>query len=119
ALTTTSQVTRHSNLPSTTDKTTNRGSGTAPLICTGHPGSYPVTTPATRAPSTHTTQLPVQTNPAATPNQPTNQSNLIYIGIGVAAAVAIAALASFLLLRRKKEASPTAPTETPPSATTT
>ena len=113
------QVTAQSGLTCTLDKTSVRGSGTATLSCTGQPGSYTVTITATSGPSTHTTQVPVQINPAATPNQPTNQSNLIYIGIGVAAAVAIAALASFLLLRRKKEASPTAPTETPPSATTT
>jgi hypothetical protein len=112
------QVTTQSGLTCTLDKTSVRGSGTATLSCTGQPGSYTVTITATSGPSTHTTQVPVQINPAATPNQPTNQSNLIYIGIGVAAAVAIAALASFLLLRRKKEASPTAPTETPPSATT-
>src|SRR5438034_1199536 len=109
------QVTTQSGLTCTLDKTSVRGSGTATLSCTGQPGSYTVTITATSGPSTHTTQVPVQINPAATPNQPTNQSNLIYIGIGVAAAVAIAALASFLLLRRKKEASPTAPTETPPS----
>ncbi len=113
------QVTTQSGLTCTLDKTSVRGSGTATLSCTGQPGSYTVTITATSGPSTHTTQVPVQINPAATPNQPTNQSNLIYIGVGVAAAVAIAALASFLLLRRKKEASPTAPTETPPSATTT
>src|SRR5437667_1851348 len=112
-------VTTQSGLTCTLDKTSVRGSGTATLSCTGQPGSYTVTITATSGPSTHKTQVPVQVNPAATPNQPTNQSNLIYIGIGVAAAVAIAALASFLLLRRKKEASPTAPTETPPSATTT
>ena len=112
------QVTTQSGLTCTLDKTSVRGSGTATLSCTGQPGSYTVTITATSGPSTHTTQVPVQINPAATPNQPTNPSTLIYIGIGVAAAVAIAALASFLLLRRKKEASPTAPTETPPSATT-
>ncbi len=113
------QVTTQSGLTCTLDKTSVRGSGTATLSCTGQPASYTVTITATSGPATHKTQVPVQINPAATPNQPTNQSNLIYIGIGVAAVVAIAALASFLLLRRKKEASPTAPTETPPSATTT
>src|SRR5438552_13140073 len=97
------QVTTQSGLTCTLDKTSVRGSGTAPLTSTGQPGSYTVTITATSGPSTHTTQVPVQINPAATPNQPTNPSTLIYIGIGVAAAVAIAALASFLLLRRKKE----------------
>ena len=113
------QVTTQSGLTCTLDKTSVRGSGTATLSCTGQPGSYTVTITATSGPSTHTTQVPVQINPAATPNQPTNPLNLIYIGIGVAAAVAVAAVAGFLFLRRKEEAPHTAPTETPPPATTT
>jgi len=113
------QVTTQSGLTCTLDKTSVRGSGTATLSCTGQPGSYTVTITATSGPSTHTTQVPDQINPAATPNQPTNPLNLIYIGIGVAAAVAVAAVAGFLFLRRKEEAPHTAPTETPPPATTT
>ena len=113
------QVTTQSGLTCTLDKTSVRGSGTATLSCTGQPGSYMVTITATSGPSTHKTQVPVQINPAATPNQPTNQSNLIYIGIGVAAAVAIVAVAGFLFLRRKKEEPHSAPTETPPPTTTT
>src|SRR5436853_2928840 len=76
-------VTTQSGLTCTLDKTSVRGSGTATLSCTGQPGSYTVTITATSGPSTHKTQVPVQVNPAATPNQPTNQSTLIYIGIGV------------------------------------
>ncbi len=113
------QVTTQPGLTCTLDKTSVRGSGTATLSCTGQPGSYSVTITASSGPSTHSTQVPVQVNPAATPNQPTNQSNLIYIGIGVAAAVAIAAVAGFLFLRRKEEEPHTAPTETPPPTTTT
>src|SRR5438094_5291430 len=113
------QVTTQSGLTCTLDKTSVRGSGTATLSCTWQPGSYTVTITATRGPATHKTQIPVQINPAATPNQPTNQSSLIYIGIGVAAAVAIVAVAGFLFLRRKKEEPHSAPTETPPPTTTT
>jgi hypothetical protein len=113
------RVTTQSGLTCTLDKNSVRGSGTATLSCTGQPGSYTVTITASSGPSTHTTQVPVQINPAATPNQPTNPSNLIYIGIGVAAAVAVTAVAGFLFLRRKEEAPHTAPTETPPPATTT
>src|SRR5437660_7908258 len=87
------QVTTQSALTCTLDTTSVRSSDTATLSCTGQPGSYMVTITATSGPSTHKTQVPVQINPAATPNQPTNQSNLTYIGIGVAAAVAIVAVA--------------------------
>src|SRR5437879_7442271 len=113
------QVTTQSGLTCTLDKTSVRGSGTATLSCTGQPGSYMVTITATSGPSTHKTQVPVQIHPPATPNQPTNQSNLIYIGIGGAAAVAIGAGAGCRFVTGKKEEPHRRPTATPPPTTTT
>lgn len=113
------QVATQTGLTCTLDKTSIRGSSTVTLSCTGQPGSYTVTITATSGSTTHKTQVPVQVNPAATPTQPTNQSTLIYIGIGVAAAVVIAAVAGFLFLRRKEDEPHTAPPETPSPTTTT
>ncbi len=113
------QLTTQSGLTCTLDKTSIRASGTVTLSCTGQPGSYTVTITATSGSSSHNTEVPVQVNPAGTPNQPTNQSTLIYIVIGVAAAVAVTAVASLLFLRRRKDESQTPSMETSPPTTTT
>jgi hypothetical protein len=113
------QATTQAGLTCTLDKTTIRVSGTVTLSCAGQPGSYTVTITATSGSSSHNTQVPVQVNPARTPNQPTNQSTLIYIVIGVAATAAVASVASLLFQRRKKDENQTPPMETSPPTTTT
>ena len=112
------QLTTQSGLTCSLSKTSITGSGTVTLSCGGQPGSYTVTITATSGSSSHNTQVPVQVNPSQTPNQPANQSNLIYIIIGIVAAVAVAATVGLLFVRRKKDENQTPPAETSPPTTT-